>query len=146
MLALKINHSNHPDETKLVVEANIEKLSTVIDFINHELDKFACNDKIKNNINIALEEVFVNIAKYSFDGDNGLVNIYMFKVNDEIVIRFEDCGKPFNLKDQPDPDLMAPISERNIGGLGIFLVQKLTDKLSYARIGDKNVVTMSIYI
>ncbi len=89
-----------------------------------------------------MEEIFVNIASYAYSPGNGNAVIFI-SVTDQIVIRFEDTGKPYNPLAKPEPDLDKPLMDRDIGGLGVFLVKKLMDNVEYTRVGNKNVLVMT---
>lgn len=127
---------------KLLVEACIDNLDIVIDFVNEDLEQHNCESNFQSEIDIAVEEIFMNIARYAYKPENGNVAI-LISAKEEFVIEFEDTGKPYNPLLRSDPDLNIPISERKPGGLGIFLVKQLMDKVSYARVDNKNVLTMT---
>ena len=112
---------------ELRVKANDESLQTVNDFI-HSLLPSACDEMILNQIDLAVEEIFVNIAHYS-GADEAIINCNF--ENDKLEITFSDSGVPFNPLAKPDPDLTLNAEEREIGGLGIFLTKKFMDTVSY---------------
>jgi len=144
MLALKINSTGEAPEDmmkKLELEASLENLNKALAFINTELEQHECPQEIQGKIEIAVEEIFVNIASYAYSPGNGDLVIFI-SVTDNIKIKFEDTGKPYNPLAKPEPDLNKPLMERDIGGLGVFLVKKLMDKVEYNRVGDKNVLVM----
>jgi len=161
MLVLKVNdtavHSEEvpPDAMKkLEIKASLENLNKALDFISTELEQRGCPQDIQGKIELAVEEIFVNIANYAYAADggdspdsgdggaDGAVVIFI-SVTDKIVIRFEDTGKPYNPLEKPGPDLDKPLMERDIGGLGVFLVKQLMDKVEYSRVGNKNVLIMT---
>ena len=127
---------------ELTVTASLEKLHEVINFINAELERQGCPLELQNKIDLAVEEIFVNIANYAYTPASGSVTISIAAC-EEIVITFEDTGKFFNPLEQPDPDLEKPLMEREIGGLGIFFVKKTMDKIDYKRVDDKNVLILT---
>jgi len=137
MLALKINGEGK----KLEIEANIENLNMALEFINTELEQRGCPEDIQGKIEIAVEEIFVNIANYAYTPGKGDAVIFI-SVNDKAVIRFEDTGRPYNPLEKPEPDLDKPLMERDIGGLGVFLVKKLMDNVEYKRTDNKNVLIL----
>ena len=112
---------------ELRVKANDESLQTVNDFI-HSLLPSACDEMILNQIDLAVEEIFVNIAHYS-GADEAIINCNF--ENDKLEITFSDSGVPFNPLAKPDPDITLNAEEREIGGLGIFLTKKFMDTVSY---------------
>ena len=95
-------------------------------------------------INTALEEIFVNVAKYAYNG-NGTVEITLSKFKDHVSFVFKDSGKPFNPLAKADPNITASSEEREIGGLGIFMVKKIMDKVEYEYINGQNVLTLVKY-
>jgi len=121
------------------VEAKTENLSVVLDFINMQLDD--CAPKVKNQIGIAIDEIFSNIARYAYRPDVGPVTVRV-AVEHDITIEFEDHGKPFNPLLQDNPDISLPLEEREIGGLGIFMVKNIMDSVQYRREGNKNILTI----
>ena len=127
---------------ELTVEASIGNLNDALDFVNGELELHNCSPELRNQIDIAMEEIFMNIARYAYKPADGYVRICIF-VGEEIVVTFEDTGKPFNPVEQAEPDLNKPVMERKIGGLGIFLVKQLMDKVAYTRVDNKNVLTIT---
>ena len=153
MLALKIND---PEKTgtgeiettdsgtvkKLCLEAKVENLERVLAFVNGELEKSKYPGELQNEIDIAVEEIFVNIANYAYTPDSGKV-VLSVSTEDRTTIKFEDTGKPYNLLEQADPDFSKKISEREIGGLGVFMVKKIMDTVEYTRCDGKNILVIS---
>jgi sigma-B regulation protein RsbU (phosphoserine phosphatase) len=92
---------------------------------------------------LATEEVLANIATHAYAGQPaGEARVEIRLLPEEIQLRFEDTGPPFNPLEQPAPDLEAPIAARRVGGLGIFLVRQLVDRCEYVREGPANVLTV----
>lgn len=112
---------------ELRVKANDESLQTVNDFI-HSLLPSVCDEMILNQIDLAVEEIFVNIAHYSGSAE-ACVNCSF--ENDKLEVTFSDSGVPFNPLAKPDPDITLNAEEREIGGLGIYLTKKFMDTVSY---------------
>ncbi len=100
---------------------------TVNDFIHSSLPS-ACDEMILNQIDLAVEEIFVNIAHYS-GADEAIINCSF--ENDKLEVTFSDSGVPFNPLAKPDPDITLNAEEREIGGLGIYLTKKFMDTVSY---------------
>lgn len=112
---------------ELRVKANDESLQTVNDFI-HSLLPSVCDEMILNQIDLAVEEIFVNIAHYSSSAE-ACINCSF--ENDKLEVTFSDSGVPFNPLAKPDPDITLNAEEREIGGLGIYLTKKFMDTVSY---------------
>ena len=112
---------------ELKVKASDESLPSVNNFI-HSLLPSACDEMILNQIDLAVEEIFVNIAHYS-GSEQAIINCSF--ENDKLEITFKDNGVPFNPLAKADPDLTLNAEEREIGGLGIYLTKKFMDTVSY---------------
>jgi len=127
------------------VRADTGFLEEVTDFINAELEGAGCPMKTLMQIDLALEEIFVNIASYAYrdkpEGGDALIRI---DVTDGIAsITLEDGGIPFDPTAKADPDPTAPLEEREIGGLGIFLTKKIMDEVRYEYRGGRNILTVT---
>ena len=124
---------------ELIVEASVNYLDEVLGFVNEEIERHNCPPELQNEIDIAVEEIFVNIARYAYKPAKGNVTVCIF-IGEEIVIRFEDTGKPYNPLEQAAPALDKPLMERKIGGLGIFMVRQLMDEVVYSFVDNKNIL------
>ncbi len=92
-------------------------------------------------LNLALEEAVVNVMNYAYE-DSGLIDLSASVADSEIAFVLEDSGKAFDPTQVDDPDITLSAEERNIGGLGIFLVQQFMSSVTYSRENGKNVLTM----
>lgn len=107
-------------------------------------DAWSIPESQRNPILIAVEEIFGNIVFYGYPKGNGSVNVTIEFHRSErmLILTFSDSGIPFNPLEVSDPDVNAPLSERKIGGLGVFMVKKLMDSVEYRRESDRNVLTL----
>ncbi|MBQ7545242.1 MAG: SpoIIE family protein phosphatase [Synergistaceae bacterium] len=137
MLYLKFTGGEHMHE--LEVEAATERLDEVLNFIDGHLEEWGCPMKTQTQINIAAEELFVNIAHYS---GSETARITVAKNGTDAEITFTDSGTPYNPLEKPDPDITLSAEERSIGGLGIYIVKKSMDSVSYEHKDGKNVLTI----
>jgi len=142
MLAIKINDVTNASVKNLKIEAATEKLGEVISFVAAELEKAAFPPDIITSVCIAVEEIFVNIADYAYKPDNGNVDISI-STKEKTIIKFEDTGRPYNPLEQPSPNLDKPLNEREIGGLGVYMVRNIMDNVEYSYIGDKNILVLT---
>jgi sigma-B regulation protein RsbU (phosphoserine phosphatase) len=150
MLAVKINdaaqdaaqNAAQSPVKELKTEANKKNLGSVINFITAELEKIGYTPDLKNEICIAVEEIFVNIADYAYKPDSGSACISI-STKEKTVIKFEDSGHPYNPLEQPSPDLEKSLLEREIGGLGVHMVKNIMDTVEYSRAGDKNILVIT---
>ena len=131
----------------LTIEAKIANLSKVLAFVDGELEKTDCGIKACMQIDIAVEELFVNVAHYAYAPDTGDVRIDVEIFDDPgmVEITFTDSGIPYDPLSKADPDVTLSAEERRIGGLGIYMVKKSMDMMKYKRIDGCNVVTISKY-
>jgi anti-sigma regulatory factor (Ser/Thr protein kinase) len=98
-------------------------------------------------IRLVVEELVINIVNYAYpDGNNDYLDVETDLTEDQITIRFRDSGVPFNPLEQESPDMSQPLRQRQIGGLGIFLVSKKMDHMTYERTDGENVLTVRKYI
>lgn len=124
-------------------KADIKELSKVQEFVEKELEKYNCNSKIKYQINLSVEEVFTNIAKYAYKDSLDLCTLEIQHKENKIALIFEDNGIPFNPLERPNPDISLPIDKRNAGGLGIFLTKKTMDEVEYRYENNKNILILT---
>jgi len=124
---------------ELILEAKVENLDTVLSFISEELEAVDCPMKMQTQIAIAVEEIYVNIAQYAYNPEVGGVSIRVW-VDEDVIIEFADNGIPYNPLVTKDPNLTADVKERDIGGLGIFMVKQIMDLVEYKYVDGKNVL------
>ena len=129
---------------KLEVAAAAENLDTVLEFLNEQLAEIGCSAAAQMQIELAVEEVFVNIASYAYYPETGAVTVQVETKPDrpEIAVTFIDSGVPYNPLEKADPDVTLSADEREIGGLGIFLTKKTMDHVVYEYRDGKNVLTI----
>ena len=129
---------------ELTLEAKVENLNQALAFIDDQLDAVDCPMKKRFQIDVAVEELFVNVAHYAYTPNTGSVTIRMDLLEKPraVVITFIDSGIPYNPLAKEDPDVSLSAEERSIGGLGIFMVKKTMDKMEYEYTDQKNVLKM----
>ena len=129
---------------ELTIDATIENITQVTAFVDEQLEALGCPLKAQMQIDIAIDEVFSNIANYTYAPDTGraLVRIETCREPASITLTFKDRGVAYNPLEKKDPDVILALEEREIGGLGIFMVKKSMDKMFYRRKGRQNVLTV----
>lgn len=129
---------------ELTMAAEKENIPHIIEFVDQELDLIGCSLKVKTQIDIAIDELYSNISRYAYSEDQGLVTVVIETEKEPpvVIISFLDEGKPFNPLERSDPDVNLPARERKIGGLGIFMVKKSMDDVSYEYRDGKNILTI----
>ena len=130
----------------LTVPAVLENLDRVLALIHGELARRLCPIDVQNKVDIAIEELFVNVCRYAYadqpePGPLTVDYIYNARPN-AITISLTDHGVPFDPLSRKDPTKPSNIQEASIGGLGIFMAKKSVDDMSYIRDGDSNVVVL----
>lgn len=129
---------------ELVIQAKTDNLDALLDFVNQELEQLECPMKVQVQIDIAVEEIFVNIAHYAYGSNLGDA-IVRVEVNNEplvVVITFIDNGIPYDPLAKEDPDVTLSAEEREIGGLGIYMVKKSMDNVSYMYKDGQNILSI----
>ena len=125
-----------------IFPAKDKYLSELLDFITEELRKADAPQKTLMQISIAVEEIFVNVAHYAYPDRTGNVKLeILFKAN-AVQLRFKDHGIPFNPLTKENPDITLSAEERDIGGLGIFMVKKTMDAIVYQYKDGMNILTI----
>lgn len=125
--------------------AKTDMLTNVLGFVEESLEGFGSSVKTTAAVCVAIEELFVNIANYAYDGKAGDVEFSIgFDENSRVVtLKIADSGIPFNPLQKDDPDITLSAEERPIGGLGIFIVKKTMDSIEYSYAEGKNILTMT---
>ena len=133
---------------ELDIEAKVENLNQVLAFVDAELERAECSMKAQMQIDVAVEELFVNIAHYAYEHEagNAVIGIGIEEEPKAAVISFIDHGKPYDPLAKKDPDITLSAEERPIGGLGIYMVKKSMDDVRYEYTDGKNVLTIKKYM
>ena len=128
----------------LTLAATIDNIPAVTAFIDEALEALDCGIKPQMQIDVAVDELFSNIASYAYAPGVGEAEVSLdFDEADRTVsITFADSGVPYDPLAKADPDVTLSAEEREIGGLGIFLVKKTMDAVEYARRDGRNVLTI----
>ena len=129
--------------SELLIKAKKDNLTNVLVFVDEILAKHECSMKSQIQIDVAVEEMFVNVANYAYTPDEGDVLIKCTVENGFAVISLTDRGIPYDPLKKPDPDVTLSAAERPIGGLGIFMVKKSMDTVAYEYTDGKNIFTMT---
>ena len=126
--------------SELTVPAAMDQLSAVHSYVSGKLE--ACPYKERVQIELAVEEIFVNIARYAYHPQTGNVTIRCKAEDGSVTIQFLDRGAPFNPLSREDADTTLSAEARNIGGLGILLVKGSMDVVEYAYADSINILTI----
>ena len=133
---------------ELTVAASIDNVSAVTEFVDAQLEALDCPMKAQMQIDIAIDELFSNIAFYAYGDGEGEATIRFEELEAPRAVRitFIDSGIPYNPLAAEDPDTTLSAEERKIGGLGVFMVKKSMDELDYEYKDGKNILTIQKYL
>ena len=125
-----------------------ESLPEVVAFVEEELHKAGCPVRTVRQVNVAVEEVFINIASYAYHPEpgNATIRCTLEDAPLRITIQFLDRGRPYNPLDREPPDTTLPLEEREVGGLGILLVRGSMSEVAYEYKDGVNVLTLRKYL
>jgi anti-sigma regulatory factor (Ser/Thr protein kinase) len=124
----------------------MDHLDDLIQFVSHFAQNAGFNKTRIKEIELATEEAVVNIISYAYPDKTEEIEILCDNEKDAgLVIRIMDTGMPFDPLSLPEPDIKAHLSQRKIGGLGITLMRKMVDEISYRREEDANILTFVIH-
>lgn len=131
------------DNQEMTVEAKLENIPVVTAFVDEHLEALGCPMKAQMQIDVAIDELFSNIANYAYDPSGpATVRVDVEKDPLSVHITFIDHGKPYDPLAKADPDTTLPAEERQIGGLGIFMVKKSMDEVKYEYRDGQNILTI----
>lgn len=135
-----------PILSKIVLPAKLEHLQDFLRLTSQCAREQGLSNKRINEIELAAEEALVNIFHYAYQEKEGEVEV-VCRTDQEarLIIEILDTGLPFNPLSKKDPDLTLDITERKIGGLGVYLMKTLMDEVHYRREDDKNILNLVVY-
>ena len=130
--------------TNKTFPATVEVLPDVLGFVEETLESLGCPLKVQMAVCLALEEAFVNVARYAYPDREGTLTLFIGWDAERrtVTFRMTDRGIPFDPLQKPDPDITLSAADREIGGLGIFVIKKTMDTVIYAYEDGQNVLTM----
>ena len=138
MLCVRLNEIN--SDVGITVVPSMETVPQVADFMEAEMEKLEVSPKISMKLMIAIDEIYSNIVRYSGATE---ATVSIEKSNNTLKLYFKDNGKPYNPLDAKDPDITASAEDRNIGGLGVFMVKKMLDNVEYKYVDNFNILTLT---
>ena len=142
---LSLHYSgNAAEAAELSLEAADENLDRVIAFVDERLEALDCLPHEQMQVDVAVEELFINIAHYAYAPQTGPVTVRVETEKDPkaVSITFIDGGTPYDPLAKADPDITASVEERPIGGLGIYMVKQSMDSVDYRCQNGRNMLTI----
>ena len=142
MLCLEYKEKMVEHMKELTIDATVDNIPTVTDFVNEQLQKLNCPMKSQIQVNIAIDELFGNIAHYAYNPKTGTATVRVEVMQNplSVVITFIDNGVPYDPLAKEDPDIAQSAEDRQIGGLGIYMVKKSMDNISYEYKEGQNIL------
>jgi anti-sigma regulatory factor (Ser/Thr protein kinase) len=132
-----------PDELTLQVKTTLSAIQSAHETASEWLSGRGVPAEGEYLANLAIEELVTNTMKYGHDDQNEhVVEIKLALEDGELVLTVTDDGHPFDPLSWPEPETRLPIEDLPIGGLGIHLLRQIADSMQYARVGDKNRLTL----
>ena len=127
---------------EMTIDAAIENIPAVTAFVEEQLEQYNCPMKAQMQIDIAIDELFSNIAQYAYNPKTGKATVRVEVTENPmaVIITFIDNGVPYNPLAKTDPDVTLSADKREIGGLGIFMVKKSMDDISYEYKNGQNIL------
>ena len=130
---------------ELTIDARVENIPAVTDFVNEQLEAHGCSMKAQMQIDIAIDELFGNIAHYAYAPKAGqaTVRVELEEGPRRAIITFVDNGVPYDPLKQEDPDTALSAEERQTGGLGVYMVKKSMDAAEYEYKDGQNILKIT---
>lgn len=127
---------------ELTINATVENIEKVTAFVDEQLEALDCPMKAQTQIDIAIDELFSNIAHYAYNPEVGPATVRVEVTQDPlaVMVTFIDNGKQYDPLAKEDPDVTLSAEERDIGGLGIYIVKKSMDEITYEYKDGKNIL------
>ncbi|MBD5546660.1 MAG: ATP-binding protein [Lachnospiraceae bacterium] len=127
---------------ELTIDATIKNVAAVTAFVDEQLEQLGCPMKTQMQVDIAIDELFGNIANYAYNPEVGAVTVCVEVMDNPlaVVITFIDNGVPYDPLAKADPDITLSAEEREIGGLGIYMVKKIMDAVFYEYKDGQNIL------
>ncbi|MDE7017559.1 MAG: ATP-binding protein [Lachnospiraceae bacterium] len=127
---------------ELTIDAAVENIEKVTAFVNEQLESLNCPIKAQMQIDIAIDELFGNIAHYAYNPEVGPATVRVDVLQEplSVVVTFIDNGVAYDPLAKEEPDVSLSAEEREIGGLGIYMVKKSMDEISYEYKDGQNIL------
>jgi len=149
MLVLRYNGENLQANQNLCQKMNFKSPATNENYkpfytwLHQCCQDWNLDETLTNKADMCAEELYANICFYAYPNqDGGMIEVMLNKTNNQFIMEFQDEGIPYNPFEKSDPDINLPPEERQLGGLGIFMVKEMTDEIAYKYSDNKNILTL----
>lgn len=130
------------EEGVLRIPARLEGMDLILSFVSFLLDSHGCSPQARTQLRMAMEELYVNVTLYAYPSGDGWAEIRGSVENGVATFKLIDGGRPFDPLAKDDPDIMLSGEEREIGGLGIYMVKTMVDEVEYEYRDNCNQLTL----
>jgi anti-sigma regulatory factor (Ser/Thr protein kinase) len=134
------------DFAEIVLPAKLENLPVFLETTLGWAREQGLPHKKIDDLELALEEALVNVFHYAYPDKEGEIKVAFQKDRHNLIIQIIDSGLAFNPLAKEDPNLSLDVGERSIGGLGVFLIKTIIDKVEYQRKNNQNILTLVVYV
>jgi anti-sigma regulatory factor (Ser/Thr protein kinase) len=130
--------------SELTVDATIESINKITTYVDNQLSAWHCPVKVQMQFDIAIDEIVSNISRYAYSPQTGKVTVRVEMAQEplSVTLSFMDNGAPFDPLKMADPDVTQPADEREIGGLGIYMVKRSMDSIAYKYKDGTNILSI----
>jgi anti-sigma regulatory factor (Ser/Thr protein kinase) len=133
-----------PVEDVREFEARTEEVPAIVDFVADLAHRAGIGERRRAHLRIAVEEIALNICDHAYGAQKGILGVRLRGDRDRFVTELIDEGPAFDPDAAPAPNVDATVEHRAVGGLGVFLVQRLMDEFQYRREDHRNIVTLVV--
>ena len=134
--------SNTSEYQKFTTLANFDKYPNLLVWLEKLADGLSISSACLMKIELVAEELFANVASYSYPNSSGNIEVWLKKTPNLIDMKFIDSGVEYNPLAKNDPDINLKAEERPIGGLGIYMIKQTVNHIDYEYTNNQNVLTV----
>lgn len=132
------------DTVEKTFAASMETIPVIVGFVSETASVMGVHPKRVMHLELAVEEAAVNICSYAYEIPPGEVTIRISRETEVVRIELVDAGVPFDPLAADAPDIRSELENREVGGLGIFLIRRMLDEVHYSRSGDRNILSLAV--
>lgn len=125
--------------------ASLEEIPNIVGFVSETAAAMGVHPKRLMHIELAVEEAVANICSYAYEIPPGEVTVKIAQESAMVRIEMSDTGIPFDPLTMETPDIKSELENRQVGGLGIFLIRRMLDEVHYSRIGERNILSLAVH-
>ena len=132
------------DVVEKIFAASMDTIPDIVGFVSETATAMGVHPKRVMHLELAVEEAAVNICSYAYEIPPGEVTIRISRETEVVRIELVDVGVPFDPLAADAPDIKSELENREVGGLGIFLIRRVLDEVHYSRSGDRNILSLAV--